>query len=89
MEREERARSTYVTKLEDRKVTFDFLQDGEDRDFLLALASMLGKYLREGAMRLFNEFWRRHVRDLRPTAGYGTDGARFFREIEPTLRRSR
>ena len=38
-----------------------------------ALASMAAKYLRELAMRPFNEFWCGRVPDLAPTAGYPTD----------------
>ena len=85
--RELPGRSTYYAELEKREVIFDFLRDGEDRDFYLALSSVLAKYLREGAMRLFNEYWQQRVPGLRPTAGYGTDGLRFYRDIEPTLHR--
>ncbi len=46
-----------------------------------ALASMVSKYLRELAMRAFNEFWRRQLRGLRPTAGYPVDARRFKDEI--------
>ena len=48
---------------------------------------MIGKYVRECSMKLFNGYWTRERRGLRPTAGYGTDAGRFFREIEPELRR--
>ncbi len=46
-----------------------------------ALASMVSKYLRELAMTAFNEFWRRHKPNLRPTAGYPVDAKRFMNEI--------
>ncbi|MEX2307683.1 MAG: hypothetical protein WD738_08835 [Pirellulales bacterium] len=46
-----------------------------------ALASMTAKYLRELAMRAFNEFWCARVPDLRPTAGYYRDSWRFKKEI--------
>jgi hypothetical protein len=46
-----------------------------------ALASMTAKYLRELAMRAFNEFWRAHVAELRPTAGYYRDAWRFKKDI--------
>lgn len=65
----------------------EFLRDAEDRHELVALASMIGKYARECAMRLFNDFWALERPGLRRTAGYGLDGRRFFREIEPELRR--
>jgi len=63
----------------------EFLRDGEDRHELVALASMIGKYVRERAMELFNAFWTARLPGLRPTAGYGPDGLRFFRRIEPLL----
>jgi hypothetical protein len=46
-----------------------------------ALASMTAKYLRELAMKAFNEFWCALVPDLRPTAGYYGDSRRFKRDI--------
>ena len=46
-----------------------------------ALASMASKYLRELAMRAFNEFWRRRVEGLHPTAGYPQDAKRFKADI--------
>jgi hypothetical protein len=42
---------------------------------------MASKYLRELAMRPFNEFWCRHVPELKPTAGYSTDSRRFKADI--------
>ncbi len=51
-----------------------------------ALASMTAKYLRELAMRAFNEFWCVRVPGLRPTAGYPGDAPRFKREIEGVQR---
>ena len=38
---------------------------------------MTAKYLRELAMRAFNEFWCARVPGLRPTAGYPVDARRF------------
>ncbi len=69
--------------------TIEFLQDAEDRHELVALASMVGKYVRECAMRLFNDYWAAERAGLRRTAGYGTDASRFYREIEPAIRRLR
>ena len=65
----------------------DFLQDAEDRHELVALASMVGKYVRERAMGLFNAWWAARVEGLKPTAGYGLDGRRFWRDIAPAARR--
>jgi hypothetical protein len=33
----------------------------------------------------FNRFWREHQPDLRPTAGYPGDAARFLNAIRTTL----
>jgi hypothetical protein len=77
---ESRGRSCY----EIPRGTLTFLVDGEDRHAGIALASVIGKYVRELSMRLFNEWWSARL-GVRPTAGYGTDGARFWREIEPHL----
>jgi hypothetical protein len=49
-----------------------------------ALASMTSKYLRELAMRAFNDFWCGHVPDLAPTAGYPLDARRFRAAIQET-----
>lgn len=57
-----------------------------ERHLPVALASMVAKYLRELAMRALNEFWRRRVPELRPTAGYPVDARRFRREITAAQR---
>jgi hypothetical protein len=44
---------------------------------------MTSKYLRELAMRAFNDFWCTRVPGLEPTAGYPGDSRRFKRAIEP------
>ena len=79
--------SRYEFRRGGRKVIVEFLMDGERRDFGISLASIVGKYLREGAMRLFNAYWARQREGLRATAGYGLDARRFYREIEPHLER--
>ena len=79
--------SRYEFRRAGRRVIIEFLMDGEDRDFAISLASIIGKYLREGAMRLFNAYWARQSEGLRATAGYGLDARRFWRAIEPHLDR--
>lgn len=86
MIREERPeRSSYALP----GATIDFLRDAEDHHPLVALASMIGKYVRECAMKLFNDYWAAQRPGIRPTAGYGVDGMRFYRDIEPDLERLR
>jgi len=69
-----------------RQIEFRFQPKGE-RHLPTALASMTAKYLRELAMRPFNDFWQRHVEGLRATAGYPTDAGRFYDDIATARRR--
>jgi hypothetical protein len=64
----------------ERRVRAEFCP-GAERFLPVALASMASKYLRELAMRPFNEFWSRHVPQLKPTAGYPLDARRFKADI--------
>jgi len=77
---ESRERSIYRLISEGRQWEFRFLAKGESH-LPIALASMLSKYHRELAMLRFNEFWRSHIPDLQPTAGYPEDAKRFKRQI--------
>ena len=67
----------------DVRVSFRPRADGES--IAVALASMTAKYLREVSMRQFNRHWRTHLPEIKPTAGYPVDGARFYAEIAPLL----
>ena len=64
-----------------------FMPRADAGDLCVALASMVSKYLRELLMAEFNEFWRKHLPDLVPTAGYHGDAGRFFADIKPVRRR--
>jgi len=77
---ESRARSVYRFGPAERRVEVRFQTKAESQ-LPTALASMASKYLRELAMRALNDFWRRHVDGLRPTAGYPQDAKRFKAEI--------
>ncbi|HET6327973.1 MAG TPA: hypothetical protein VFG04_25040 [Planctomycetaceae bacterium] len=52
-----------------------------ERHFPVAVASMVSKYIRELTMELFNQFWRNHLPELKPTHGYPRDAHRFRREV--------
>jgi hypothetical protein len=77
---ESHAESRYEWGPAEARVRVTFRMNGE-RFLPTALASMTAKYLRELAMRAFNEFWAVQVSDLRPTAGYPTDSYRFRKAI--------
>jgi hypothetical protein len=70
-----------------REVRLSFRPRAEAECFCVALASMASKYLRELLMREFNRFWQQHVPDVKPTAGYPGDAARFLEAIRPALER--
>lgn len=77
---EGRKESVYRFGPPERRIEFRFQVQGESC-LPTALASMASKYLRELAMRAWNEFWCARVEGLAPTAGYPPDGLRFKRAI--------
>jgi hypothetical protein len=83
--REGRQRSVYRFGPPQRRVEVSFCVKAESY-LPAALASMASKYLRELAMQAFNEFWRRRLPDLAPTAGYPLDAKRFRADIAQTQR---
>ncbi len=70
---------------QEMRLTFQPRADSEH--FCVALASMISKYLREVLMHEFNGFWRQHLPDLKPTAGYPGDANRFYAAIRPVVER--
>ncbi|MBI5724917.1 MAG: hypothetical protein HZA50_13235 [Planctomycetes bacterium] len=77
--------SAYRITGPDKTADISFMVRGEDSHLPVALASMLSKYIRELFMGLFNHFWTSKFAGLQPTAGYWTDGNRFFEQIKPIL----
>jgi ribonuclease HII len=77
--------SAYRITDSQRKVEIHFMVEAEDQHLPVALASMLSKYLRELLMELFNGYWIGQLPQIKPTAGYYTDGTRFYREIQGLL----
>lgn len=67
------------------RISFD--TGGETKHLPIALASIVSKYVREALMHCFNAFWSREAPEVKPTAGYYTDGSRFMLEIAPHLER--
>ena len=64
-----------------RALEIRFTPKGEDQ-LPVALASMVSKYLRELFMQAWNDFWRTHIPEIKPTKGYPQDAKRFLAEIE-------
>ncbi len=84
-ETEGRSLSVYRVEGLDRPVQIRVMPKADVENFTTALASMVSKYVRELLMLEFNRFWRTHVPDLAPTAGYPGDSGRFFDAIRPAL----
>jgi len=82
---EGRQRSVYRFGPARRRVEFRFEAQGEAH-LPAALASMASKYLRELAMRAWNDYWCGRVPGLTPTAGYPQDARRFKDAIAPVQR---
>jgi len=79
--------SVYGVQNRDRLVRVKFCPRADSGHFEVALASMISKYVREALMAEFNAFWKQHVPDLEPTAGYPGDSERFLVAIRPALAR--
>lgn len=84
-DRESMACSAYRVHGLGRETHLTFQPRADAEHLCVALASMTSKYLREVLMLEFNRFWREHQPDLRPTAGYPGDAARFLSAIRATI----
>jgi len=77
---EEKERSAYRFPRETGDILVDFVVRGDGKHLSIALASMAAKYVREVHMGAFNAWFRREAPELRPTAGYAVDAARWLEE---------
>ncbi len=75
--------SAYRIACPRRVIDIQFQPRCESCHLPVALASMLAKYVRELLMLEFNHYWRQHLPDLEPTAGYPGDATRFMDAIRP------
>lgn len=70
-----------------RQMTVHFQTEAEQQHMPVALASMLAKYNRELLMARFQTYFSKHLPDIAPTKGYGSDAKRFWQEVQPHLDR--
>ncbi len=86
---EQNDNSSYRLTMDGRVLEVHFLVEGEDCHMPIALASMISKYIRELFMKLENQYWAGQMagKELKPTAGYYTDGKRFLADISETAQR--
>lgn len=68
-----------------RRMRLVFAQRADGLSFPTALGSCLAKYARETCMAAFNTWFEARQPDLRPTAGYTTDGRRWMTDARPAL----
>lgn len=80
-------RSAYQMADGERRAEVRFAVGAERVHLAAALASMVSKYVRELLMAVFNRFWAQQVPGVAPTAGYYTDGKRFYGDILQAVRR--
>lgn len=71
-----------------RHMRIAFAERAEGASFSVALASCLAKYARETCMHAFNAYFATLQPDLKPTAGYTTDGRRWIEDARPAIERS-
>jgi len=81
------ALSRYRLERDGSLLTLSFESESESRHLPSALASMTAKYVRELFMERMNRFFRGHLPELKPTAGYVEDGRRYLEDVRPVLRR--
>ncbi|HEX8523633.1 MAG TPA: hypothetical protein VF669_15365, partial [Tepidisphaeraceae bacterium] len=75
---EAESRGEYHLISESRLVRIIFAEKAEAQCLPVAMASMISKYTREALMHRFNAWWKTHLPELAPTAGYYNDGVRFL-----------
>ncbi len=78
--------SEYFLPYYQASIRIRFMVKADKQAFMVALASMLAKFLRERCMEQFNTFFARHLPGLKPTAGYHGDAPRFLAEVEDLTR---
>ncbi len=82
--KETRQQSVYRWNQRNQNCEIRFTARGEGQ-MAVALASMVSKYVREVFMVAWNDYWRSHVPNIKPTKGYPQDARRFLGEIEDVV----
>jgi len=82
---ENERRSAYALRGGSRCVHLSFEVGADERHLPVSLASMVSKYVRELLMECMNAYFVSMSSDLKPTAGYWTDGLRFLEDLTRRL----
>ncbi len=78
---ENEKRSAYELRTDWRRVELVFEVGADGSHLPVSLASMVSKYVRELLMESMNGYFTMMNPELKPTAGYWTDGLRFLDEL--------
>ncbi|MCX5633222.1 MAG: hypothetical protein NTW93_06085 [Phycisphaerae bacterium] len=65
-----------------KNIKIDFIVKADATFLPACLASMVSKYLREQLMGCINSYFVEKCQNLKPTAGYWTDGKRFINDLK-------
>lgn len=79
--------SSYRLSLKGKEATISFLQDGEEKEFPVALSSLFGKYIREIFMKRINKFFQNYDSELKTVSGYRDSLTKGFIEETEGLRK--
>jgi len=74
--------SSYQLSTSYKNARIDFAVKADAIFLPACLASMVSKYLREQLMNCINSYFVEKCRQLKPTAGYWTDGKRFINDLK-------
>jgi ribonuclease HII len=74
--------SSYELSTSCKQVKIDFAVKADATFLPACLASMVSKYLREKLMGCINSYFLEKCQQLKPTAGYWTDGKRFINDLK-------
>jgi ribonuclease HII len=83
--RESQAVSSYELRATGKQMRLHFAVGADDRFLPVSLASMVSKYVRELLIGDMNRYFVGFDADLKPTAGYWTDGLRFIEDLKTNL----
>jgi ribonuclease HII len=83
--RESQAVSSYELRAAGKRMRLHFTVGADDRFLPVSLASMVSKYIRELLIGDMNRYFAGFDADLKPTAGYWTDGLRFIEDLKTNL----
>ena len=80
---ENQSGSTYTLLFARKKVELRFSSSADKKFAPVALASMAAKQTRERCMDMWNDYFQEQCPSVKPTKGYGVDGKRWLRDMEP------